>query len=129
MTSVTDAPLELFPTCPVQGCRNPVDDPRVPCGECQAAFGPRLQRTGAVTTIEEFTVAVEAADARVARVMAERYAPDAMQAETTSPELPQALPDEWRRNQLCWCCEGRRTCRIAPGSMNGWICKTCLEIQ
>jgi hypothetical protein len=36
-------PEPLFPSCPI--CqRNPVCDPREPCQECIAAFGPLLRR-------------------------------------------------------------------------------------
>jgi hypothetical protein len=62
-----------------------------------------------------------AGDARVARVMTERYAPAAVLAEAIAREAPPpGMPGEWRRNQKCWCCEERRACRQDPDSPHGW---------
>jgi hypothetical protein len=52
--------------------RNPVADPREPCGECVAAFGPMLRPSAREISAEDFTADLERAERDVARVLAER---------------------------------------------------------
>ncbi len=105
----------LFPACPVPGCPNLVSDPRQVCGECLATFGPYLRPADAeAPPAEQYAAQIAARDEHVAAVLAERAANTA---------------GEWKRNQVCWCCEERRTCRQDRDTRNGWICRPCLEIQ
>jgi hypothetical protein len=122
---VSGAPTELvlFPFCPVPGCSALVEDPREVCAGCVAAFGPYLRPGSADPTAAEFAEAIAERDRTVAELLADRYAPSA-------DEVPQAGPgDEWRRNQQCWCCEERRTCRADTDHRDRWICKTCEAIR
>jgi hypothetical protein len=111
----------LFPQCPMAGCRNMVGDPRHPCPDCTALFGPYLRPAESAVSAEEFTALTAAADARVAKVMAQRAAMPPAAA-------PAAAGPERRRNQLCWCCGQRRTCRRDTATRNGWICQDCEAI-
>jgi hypothetical protein len=85
---------------------------------------------------DDFAAAVAERDAAVRAVLAERRTlttrttAGASQAEAGRHHPAPADTDHtaWTRNQTCWCCEQRRTCRIDPDSPNGWICKKCLEI-
>jgi hypothetical protein len=63
--------------------RNPVADPREPCGECLAAFGPMIQRSGREISAEDFTADLERGEQDVARVLAERRQMTAATAATT----------------------------------------------
>ncbi len=137
----------LFAECPLPGCINPVDDPRWPCGECEAALAGYIRPSAQPVTVEEATAMLADRDQVVAAVYAER------RTMTPLPEPagtgPAAGPDpvvqppaasqvaaardaspEYRRNQLCWVCEERRTCRLDPGrhSEVRWICRTCEAI-
>jgi len=124
--------LSLFPTCPLPGCNNVTDDPRQPCHGCLAAFGPMLRQSDApAPEPEAYTTVIAERDAGVRAVMAGRRdmvplpgPPAAAQpAPAPSPE------PERKRNQVCWVCEQRRTCRIDPGSPNGWICRECEAVD
>lgn len=54
----------LFPSCPA--CRrNPVADPREPCGECAAAFGGMIRPSGRQVSAEEFTAELDRSEAEV----------------------------------------------------------------
>ena len=104
----------MFPGCPLPGCDNPVTDPREICGPCQAAFGDMLRPVDEPTqTAEQFAAAITARDEQVAAIHAERR------------EIAVANEPEWKRNQLCWVCDQRRTCRLDSESRNGWICREC----
>jgi hypothetical protein len=110
-----DAVFILFPDCPLPGCHNVVSDPHEVCGQCLDAFGPYLRPV-----------------APLASPAGQRPAPSAVPAGRVTPaqrDHVAAAAVEWKRNQVCWCCEERRTCRQDPDSSNGWICKQCLEIQ
>lgn len=112
--------VQLFPTCPLPGCKNPTDDPRQPCPECLAAFGDRLRPAGEPVAAEEFAAQVEQRDAEVQAILAARR---------EMVPLPAPEPDvEWRPGQRCWVCEDRRKCRRDPDRPERWICRTCLEI-
>ncbi len=106
----------LFAICPVPGCANPVADPRDPCLECREAFGGVLQVSDTPQiAVEEFTARAAEAEARVSVVLAERKA---------SEEAA------WKRNQICWCCEERRTCRVElVGLEERWVCRECAGIR
>jgi hypothetical protein len=68
---MSTAQASLFATCPA--CRrNPVPDPREPCAECAAAFGPMLRRGDRQVSAEEFAAEVAEGDQSVAAVLAER---------------------------------------------------------
>jgi hypothetical protein len=67
-------PQLLFDVCPVPVCHNPVPGPGQVCEECVALFGPYLQPSATTVDPEAFTAAMEAGDARVAEVFAERRA-------------------------------------------------------
>jgi hypothetical protein len=110
-----DAITGLIPTigCPVPVCRNPVDDPRQVCRSCQIAFGDYLRPAITPPAAEDFTAAEARSSRRLAEVMAERRAP----------------ADEWRRNQECWCCEQRCSCRPDPDQPGRCICQNCEAIQ
>jgi hypothetical protein len=43
---VADLAGSLFHGCPLPGCPGITDDPGVPCGDCQKAFGSMLQPAG-----------------------------------------------------------------------------------
>ena len=63
----------LFHSCPA--CRrNPVPDPREPCEECLAAFGPMIRRGDRQESAGEFAAELERKESAVAAVLAERRA-------------------------------------------------------
>jgi len=110
-----EAVLILFPDCPLPGCHNVVSDPHEICGQCLDAFGPYLRPAAPKDPPSGQHTATSATQAgQTGRTEREPAAPGAV---------------EWKRNQVCWCCEERRTCRQDPDSTNGWICNQCLEIQ
>jgi hypothetical protein len=110
--------MALFPACPLPACLNLTSDPRQPCEECLAAFGPRLRPAGEPVTAAEFTALIKLRDEEVQAVLAER------RQMTPLPE-----PDvEWKQGQRCWVCEQRRKCRRDPGCPDRWICGGCLEM-
>ena len=141
---MNDTP-SLFTECPLPGCTYPVDDPRWPCGECEAALAGYIRPSAQLVTAEEATAMLADRDAAVAAICAERrtMAPLAELAEATSTARPgpQAQPPtaaraaaardaspEYKRNQLCWVCEGRRACRLDTDHSGRWICRTCEAI-
>ena len=99
------ADIPLFYDCPVSACVGLVGDPRTVCGGCLAAFGPYL------------------------RPVAHEPAPAEPVKQARKPKKRATQEVEWRRNQRCWVCEQRRSCREDPDSSNGWICRKCLAIQ
>ncbi|MGH3403340.1 MAG: hypothetical protein ACRDRJ_12720 [Streptosporangiaceae bacterium] len=115
--------LRLFDDCALPGCRNLVDRPGQPCGECLAAFGGYLRDTGRDRPAAEVAAELAERDRAVAAVYAERR---------QMAPLPEPCPAEhetaWRRGQLCWCCEERRACRADPARPGRWICKSCAGI-
>lgn len=62
--------VPLLPPCPLPGCPGVTDDPRVPCGECLALFGPRLRPSDSQLTADEFAAESAAGDAQVRRALA-----------------------------------------------------------
>ena len=102
--------------CPVAGCAHPVADPRRPCEECRAVFGDMLRELGAERPARSAAAAVTALaarDAALRSVHAERREGNA------------AI--EWRANQRCWLCEGRRRCRRDPMHLSRRVCRDCDE--
>ena len=84
-------------------------------------------------------------DKAVAAIYAERRTmvplPELAEVAPTAEPGPQAQPPtaaraaaardaspEYKRNQLCWACEERRTCRPDPDHPGRWICRTCEAI-
>jgi hypothetical protein len=143
---MTDTP-SLFAECPLPGCINPVDDPRWPCGECEAALAGYIRPATQSRTAEEVAAALADRDQAVAAIYAERRTmtplPEptgAAPAAGPGPMAPAAgagraaaardADPEYRRNQLCWVCEERRSCRLDPDRHPEvrWICKTCETI-
>jgi len=122
MTGAVSTELVLFPFCPVPGCSALVEDPREVCAGCVAAFGPYLRPSSAETPAAEFAEAIAERDRTVAELLAGQHARPAVAA-SVGPGV------EWRRNQLCWCCEERRACRADPDHRGRWICKTCEAIR
>jgi len=134
--------LSLFAKCPLPGCPNLVDDPRWPCGECEAALAGYIRPSSQPVSVEEATAMLADRDRAVAAIYAERHAMTPLPgpaegAAEAPPDLqawpPAAAPDpgpESKRNQLCWVCEQRRTCRPDPGRLPGtwWICRRCEQI-
>ena len=126
----------LFPTCPLPGCPNLTDDPRRPCAQCLAGFGDWLRPAADPVSEEDFATAVAERDAAVQAILAERRTLAAhtgagrSHAEAGRRDPAPAAADHagWKRNQRCWCCEERHTCRIDPDRPNGWICQKCQEI-
>lgn len=70
--TVQPVQAELFSRCPLPGCRAPVDDPRIPCGECAAVLGPRIRPVPATQTAAEFAAESAAGDLLVAGILADR---------------------------------------------------------
>jgi hypothetical protein len=144
---MNDTP-SLFAECPLPGCINPVDDPRWPCGECEAALAGYIRPSSSQPVAAEEAAAMLAErDEAVAAVYAERRAmiplPEPAVAAPAAGPDPQARPPattqtdpapgaspEYKRNQLCWVCEERRTCRVDPDRLPEvrWICRTCEAI-
>ena len=121
----------LFAECPLPGCINPVDDPRWPCGDCEAALAGYIRPSTQQVTVEETTAMLAERDEAVAAIHAERRTttplPEPAQATPGAEPDPQAQPPtatraatapdaspERKRNQLCWVCEERHTCRRDP---------------
>ena len=110
----------LFAICPLPGCATLVADPRQPCPGCREAFGPFLQPAREPVAVEDFLSAQAASDQRVAAL----YATRALQLPTST-----AAVGEWRRNQICWVCEERRSCKPDPDRTDRLICRACLAID
>ena len=140
-----NATPSLFAECPLPGCINLVDDPRWPCGDCEAALAGYIRPSAQQATAEEATAMLAERDEAVAAIYAERriVTPLPEPAETTpgaepGPQAPRptatraaTAPDaspERKRNQLCWVCEERHTCRPDQDHPGRWICKTCEAI-
>lgn len=110
MTAATMTPL--FPGCPLPGCLNIVTAEGEVCAECVTVLGPYLR-----------PVDLAPADTKAPGQAAQEFpTPD-----PAAPVLADA-PDEWRRNQQCWCCEERRTCHADPQHPDRMICRTCEAI-
>ena len=135
----------LFAECPLPGCINPVDDPRWPCGECEAALAGYIRPSAQLVTVEEATAMLADRDEAVAAIYAERRTmaplPELAEATPAAGPGPQAQPPtatraaaardaspEYKRNQLCWVCEERHTCRPDTDHPGRWICRTCEAI-
>lgn len=117
----------LFAICPLPGCSQPVDDLRVPCAGCLAAFDHQLRPSAAeAVSAEVFAAVIMERDQAVAVVLAERRANFSSQ-----PGLELAGDSaSWRRNQVCWVCAERCTCSPDEGFTEiRWICKNCGEGQ
>jgi hypothetical protein len=65
-------PPGLFRDCPVPGCRQPVTDPREPCGTCRELFGDYLARGSASTGPEAYAARLAERDKAVAAAYARR---------------------------------------------------------
>jgi len=134
----------LFAECPLPGCISPVDDPRWPCGECDAALAGYIRPSAQLVTVEEATAILADRDEAVAAIYAERRTmaplPEMAQATPTVRPGPQAQPPaatravaahdagpECKRNQLCWVCEERHTCR--PRNLVTAPCHSCHRLD
>ena len=142
---MNDTP-SLFAECPLPGCTYPVDDPRWPCGECEAALAGYIRPSAQLVTAEEATAMLADRDEAVAAIYAERRTmaplPELAEATPTARPGPQAQPPtaaraaaardaspEYKRNQLCWVCEERHAMPAADTDHPGrWICRTCEAI-
>jgi hypothetical protein len=137
----------LFAECPLPGCLNPVDDPRWPCAECEAALAGYIRPGAQLVTVEEATAMLADRDEALAAIYAERRTmtplPEPADVAPTAEPDPQAEPPtaaraaaaregsaEYKRNLLCWVCEERHTCRHDPSRHPEvrWICRTCEAI-
>lgn len=106
----------MFSTCPLPGCRNLTDHPATPCDDCLEAFGGWLRPTGHKPDPDVYAAEIAARDQAVR---------DAIARQQPEPE-PEPTPEvEWRRNQKCWVCEERHTCRPDPVIPRLWICRVC----
>ncbi len=89
--------LSLFAECLLPGCINPVDDPRWPCGECEAALAGYIRPSAQLVTAEEATAMLADRDAAVAAIYAERRTmaplPEPAEATPIARPGPQARPD------------------------------------
>jgi hypothetical protein len=101
----------LFHDCPVPGCRQPVTDPREPCGACRELFGDYLARGSASTGPEAYAARLAERDEAVAAAYARQHAGH-------QPEEP-GEPD-----QLC---SARRKCRREPDLPSLWTCGDCQD--
>lgn len=139
--------LSLFAKCPLHGCGNLVDDPRWPCGECEAALAGYIRPAGREVTAEQAAAELAERDRAVAAVYAERRAmiplaspagdPADPAGDPAAPRPGPPLPAGIRRaaeqdlglaykpNQLCWVCEERHPCRRDPDHPGRWICRAC----
>jgi hypothetical protein len=116
----SQAELSLFGTCPIPACKNLVNDPREPCRECLEAFGPLLrQADGPAPDPDAYTAEIAQRDADVRALLAER------RDMVPLPDPPAPAEPAWKRNQLCWLCEQRRTCHPDPDHPDRWICREC----
>ena len=130
-----NATPSLFDECPLLGCTNLVDDPRWPCGECEAALAGYIRPSAQPVTVEEATAMLADRDKAVAAIYAERrtMTPLAEAAQAQPPPATRAAAardatPEYKRNQLCWICEDRHTCRPDTDHGGRWICRTCEAI-
>jgi hypothetical protein len=142
--------LSLFAECPLPGCRNPVDDPRWPCGQCEKDLAGYIRPSGAERPAEVVVAELAERDQAVAAVYAERREMTPLpEPEAPAPGLAPAQPagagdermaaiqraarqdlgEERKPGQLCWVCEERRLCRKDPEFLGTgderWICKEC----
>jgi hypothetical protein len=62
----------LVTECPLPGWINLVDDPRWPCGDCEAALAGYIRPSAQQATAEEATAMLAERDEAVAAVYAER---------------------------------------------------------
>ena len=119
---MNDTP-SLFAECPLPGCTYPVDDPRWPCGECEAALAGYIRPSAQLVTVEEAAAMLADRDEAVAAIYAERCTmvplPELAEVTPAAGPGPQAQPPtatraaaardaspESKRNQLCWVCGG-----------------------
>jgi hypothetical protein len=86
----------LFAECPLPGCINPVDDPRWPCGECEAALAGYIRPPAQLVTVEEATAMLADRDKAVAAIYAEHRTmvplPELAEVTPTAGPGPQAQP-------------------------------------
>ena len=103
---MNDTP-SLFAECPLPGCTYPVDDPRWPCGECEAALAGYIRPSAQLVTVEEATAMLADRDKAVAAIYAERrtmtplHGPDEVVPPTTRAGAARDAGPEYKRNQLC----------------------------
>jgi len=92
---MNDTP-SLFAECPLPGCTYPVDDPRWPCGECEAALAGYIRPSAQLVTVEEATAMLADRDKAVAAIYAERRTmvplPELADVTPTAEPGPQAQP-------------------------------------
>ena len=69
---MNDTP-SLFAECPLPGCTNPVDDPRWPCGDCEAALAGYIRPAAQPVTAEEATAMLAERDQAVATCTTNLY--------------------------------------------------------
>ena len=81
-----NATPSLFGECPLPGCINLVDDPRWPCGDCEAALAGYIRPAAQPVTAEEATAMLAERDQAVAGIYAER------RIMTPLPEPAEATP-------------------------------------
>jgi hypothetical protein len=67
-----NATPSLFDECPLPGCTNLVDDPRWPCGDCEAALAGYIRPSAQQATAEEATAMPAERDEALAAIYAER---------------------------------------------------------
>jgi hypothetical protein len=117
--------LSLFGECPLPGCRNPVDDPRWPCGECERELAGYIRPARRPDTREQAAADPGGQDQDAAAQPA-----PARPGPSPAPRAGADRPGTERKaNQLCWCCEQRRRCRPDPGHRDRWICPDCEAIS
>jgi hypothetical protein len=124
----------LFDECPLPGCTNLVDDPRWPCGECEAALAGYIRPSAQQVTADEAAAVLADRDQALAAIYAERrtmtplHGPDEVVPPTTRAGAARDAGPEYKRNQRCWVCEERHTCRPDPDHSGRWTCKACEAI-
>ena len=82
---MNDTP-SLFAECPLPGCTYPVDDPRWPCGEREAALAGYIRPSAQLVTVEEAAAMLTDRDEAVAAIYAER------RTMVPLPELAEVTP-------------------------------------
>jgi hypothetical protein len=90
-----------------------------------AEFGPMLRQVATDLSEADLVAALAERDEAVRAIYRERV------GAVPLPEPgPEPLPGrEEKRNQLCWCCEERRTCRRDLDDPDRWICKSCEAVE
>ena len=116
----------LFDDCPVPKCHNPVDDGR-PCGECTQVIANGYIREAPKPEPAPLTIEQARHELAVQQFTAEA----ARKADASARAAAAERGERPKPNQVCWCCEERRTCardRDFPDEIR-WICKDCEAIQ